>query len=452
MDRIRAYKKIYGLEYKVISKLKVWVGSDICAVFSEQDCGFNRSVYVIDGYVKYDGDALEDCLYYKYSAKDNTIYFNIPSIINNSLVVGIGNLIPIAVNDIIKRNDIEDITIDLTNADLGNILQAEMMFMQIGVMSNVTIHMPKGDNILKPVSVTKMFSGTKVANIDDVIQSIEFSNTLYADRMFEYSPLDKVDLSRVDFGNLCTTQGMFNGSYVMNVKLPMDGMKNVVETNSMFNWCRRLKEVDIRGFKYNNVYAARSMFGYSGSLKSIKADWEHMFKEASVDSMFAEDYELEDIDVEGFIRGAALNPDKFMASNEIIFTKVFKSCEKIKWARMHTPMNLDSRFDYDAVCCIIGSMRCNLLDISDIRVGGNPIKILAYRRMMFDSVVEYMPNILIVDNEQYLAEKDDYIDLEKSGLCIVKIKRDDCVKNIVKKIGLFQGGVTKYVVVLGGRK
>lgn len=395
-----------------------------------------------------------------YLVHDKTLYFTIPSVVGNMPVIAVGGLISHAYSNLMYNYDID--VIDCSQSCFENIIMADKMFE--GLSGDVRLILPTGDHSLKPVTTINMFSDSKITNINDVICSIDFSNIYQVNQMFAGLKCDELDLSDIEFKNVEDLTMMFYKFQGEHIKFNKNAFPNATSADSMFKMCPRLEEVSIGCLHYNKILSAKDMFFQCRRLKRIYADWDKFLDEGegwalystdSISNMFLYSHDLEEIGVEKLIdllvrtypwdiRG------HFSALGNL---DLFLSCYRLDWLSKYTPYSFgsinDADFKSELYAYVISGFMPNIINIAGIKTQGGS-RILEYATVKkyreINGLPNYIPDIIIVDSEQYASESSLYDNMTENTEVVMSTM--ESLESTISKLKMFSGADQKVVIVL----
>ena len=121
-------------------------------------------------------------------------------------------------------------------------------------------------------NANNLFKNNSLANLD--LKGQSFAKVYTANWMFENTKIKSLDLSDTNFKSLRSMQAMFNNcTQLESVQLPT--VEDAIYVNNMFYSCTSLKSVDLNMIKVTNLNNMSHMFYHCDSLENIyMADWE----------------------------------------------------------------------------------------------------------------------------------------------------------------------------------
>lgn len=456
MDRFKVFDKFNNGDY---SDAKYFIAfSNHKYIFNAFNYGYNKLLGVIeiakDSYSELEEIDARLFNFYRYSRRNNTIYFSIPSIINDVLIVSLNNTIVHIVNFITQGYRLDSVILDFTECDFANILDADNMFRGINV--EISIKFPVGDNALKPVSVIRMFGGVHCSNINEVLRQIDFSSTRNTNRMFDGARVGDIDLTGITFNSLSCMMYMFNKCDSKHIKAGKGTFSKVTDTMCAFNLCENLEDFDISCFDSNSVTSARGMFMGCSRLQKITGNWLKVFGKrkfggCDVHKIFLNCSALRYIDVKNIVEACCNVWDTYNTVNG--YNTLFSDCISIEWAEKYDPIHINDASN-NGICSagVINSFKCDVLNIAGIMVGDKFSVLHSLMGRVVDKAkgIYNMPGLLIIDREQYKLEHNEYEMLLQLGRVKLSFIEHEDVESAIAKHKIFSRSASNdvsYVLV-----
>lgn len=374
------------------------------------------------------------------------VKFNIPGRIRGLLVVSIKSIISGVLEYIVdKYKNIDIIEIDTSSSDFSNILDASNMFCLDRELNSVTpklfVKLPGGNRKIKPVVTHFMFHRSNLINFDDVIEHIDTSYITDATYMFASTGIKRVNI-RSAFKRLTNAVYMFNScTNLEEFVCELDTFRLVNNTYCMFVGCENLKYANIQGFNGGSIINMAEMFYKCYNLtKVVLPDKMISAESINVDASkaFFKCMNLKDIDISKLL---------LCGCSGLLCNGMFAETKNIPWYSEDKNVHIRSKYTYKlffrGMFSKCGARVMNLSGIY-IECRGQIMPFLALLSLdaITGSGVTYddLPDILIIDSEQYKIELDKYIEIKDSNkdFYIIEAKHED-IGDIIARSQLFGG-------------
>ena len=178
--------------------------------------------------------------------------------------------------------DIRDLTsVDMKTEKKVKITSMKSTFESCNNLEKFNMH---GFNLNNLASVNKVFSGTRISNIDMKEFNLEKIEDL--SYMFAYLDIEEFNLKGMNTQNVKNMSHMFYGALFKKIELNNLYTKNVIDMSHMFSHCESLTSLNLEGIDTEHVTNMSGIFQNclsltSLNLKGIKTnnviDMSHMF-------------------------------------------------------------------------------------------------------------------------------------------------------------------------------
>lgn len=337
---------------------------------------------------------------------DGVVKFNIPKDINGRSVISVDTFIHKAFILLVKQLHesgvrADNLTIDLTQSDLSNIVDASGM---LSYLTGCRVLMPVGDRQLQPVNLSYALKCSDISNIDEVISKIDFSRVVNISGMFYASPIEYIDFCGSDLNRVKDASSMF--CLCKNLKHVEFGDKaftHLESTSSMFEESLSLTEFNMGCITRSTLEDADRMFSECSKLESIRTPrgWSDCFTSCDMyihtSYMFNHCTELFNIDFVGFIE---------IFRSVSLVASTFYMCKRISMR----DISITTRYMQDIVRIMFGTMS------SAVDVRGTRVNVIKSEDCSLNDIDEYYSDrnfgsvvdgrILVIDSGQYYKYAD----------------------------------------------
>lgn len=168
-------------------------------------------------------------------------------------------------------------------------------------VKNLSVGMAKYASL--GVEVEQVFPDVAVVSngADAIILTSEYPQIVHAERLFEYTSFEEIDLRGVDTSSAVNMNAMFHGcKRLVKLDLSEFDTSNVVDMCNMFSECIHLTELDLSSFSTSKVKWMNSMFSTCKSLSRLNVSSFDTSNVRSMQAMFVSCSCLAELDLRSF--------------------------------------------------------------------------------------------------------------------------------------------------------